>query len=110
VKALRLLQLVALVVFCFCILVNLALGCGVCSSFFSGGPDAVRHWIVHIESEGMLQIKEISPGKLQVMFPLNNHPYRHFFLQWLGIAAFAAALFFALRFWSRQIRPHQRQP
>jgi hypothetical protein len=110
VKALRLLRLIALVVLCFCIFVNLVFGWGIGSSFFSGGPDAVRHWIAHIESEGRLQIKEISPGKLQVTFPSNDHPYRHFFLPWLGIAAFTAALFFALRFWPRQIRPHQRQP
>jgi len=110
VKELRLLRLATLAVLCFCILVNLAFGWGVCSSFFSGGPDGVRHWIVHIESEGRLQIKEIPPGKVQVTIPSNDHPYRYFFLRWLGIAAFTAALFLALRFCSRQIRPHERQP
>jgi hypothetical protein len=94
----------------FCIFANLVFGIGVCSSFFSGGPNAVRHWIVHIESEGRLQVKEVSPGKFQFTFPSSDHPYRHFFLQWLEIAAFTAALFLALRFWPRQIRPHQRQP
>jgi hypothetical protein len=95
---------------CFCILANLAFAWGVCSNFFSGGPEAVRHWIVHIETEGTGQIKEISPGTIQWTFPRNDHPYRHFFLTWLGFAAFGAASFVALRFCSRQIRPRQPQP
>jgi hypothetical protein len=109
-KALRLLRLVALLVFWFCIFANLLFGWGVCSNFFSGGPDAVRHWIVHIETEGRGQIKEISPGTIQWTFPPNDHPYRDFFLRWLVIAAFTVASFLTLRFCSGQIRPRQPPP
>jgi hypothetical protein len=48
--------------------VNLAFGLGVCSSFFSGGPSAVRHWIVHIETEGTGQVKEVSPAQFNGHF------------------------------------------
>src|SRR5690242_2069891 len=109
-RVVRLLRLVALAVLCFCILANLVFGIGVCSSYFSGGPNAVRHWIVHIETEGRGQVKEISPGTIQWTFPRNDHPYCHFFLLWLGIAAFTSASFFALRFCSRRIPPPQPQP
>ena len=107
---LRLLQLVAITVLAIGALGNLSFGMGVCSSFVSGGPQAVRNWITHIETEGRLQMKEVSPGVVQVTFPKYAHPYRRFFMGWLGIATATTAAFLAERFCSQRIRLHGQQP
>ena len=43
-------------------------------------------------------MKEVSPGVIQIVFPKYAHPYRRFFLGWLGLATVTAAAFFANTF------------
>lgn len=101
---LRLLRLCIFAAFCFFMVANLALAFGVGTKFVGGGSDAVRHWIVHISTEGRLTIEEVSPGVWRVSGPHLEHVYLKFFLSWLSIFLVAMLLLLALRSCTRRIR------
>jgi hypothetical protein len=56
-----------------------------------------------------LQMKDVSPGVVQITFPKHEHPYREFALSWLAIATLTVTAFLANKFCLRRIRKHELQ-